>query len=62
MLFRSEAVFFGPGGGFYPEGRAGGGGQGGGEAIRIAYSWPPQAALAEAAERLQRVFSGAARA
>ena len=55
-----EAVFFGPGGGFYPDGRSSGGPGGG--AIRIAYSWPPQAALAEAAERLQRVFSGAARA
>ena len=51
-----QAVYFGPGDRFYPNGELGGDPQ----AIRIAYSWPPLETLEEAAGRIEQAFAEAA--
>lgn len=51
-----QAVYFGPGDRFYPNGELGGDPQ----SIRIAYSWPPVGTLEEAAGRIERAFAEAA--
>ena len=51
-----QAVYFGPGDRFYPNGELGGDPQ----AIRIAYSWPPLETLEAAAGRIEQAFAEAA--
>ena len=51
-----QAVYFGPGDRFYPNGDLGGDPQ----AIRIAYSWPPLETLEAAAGRIEQAFAAAA--